>query len=64
MAFGQEIEFMRKNRGYSIVDMCNTLMITETEYARLINGRYKLDIEQKILLVAAMCHQFDSMPQK
>ena len=44
--------------------MCNTLMITETEYARLINGRYKLDIEQKILLVAAMCHQFDSMPQK
>ena len=35
----------------------------EIEYMRLINGLYKLDIQQKILLVSAMRHPFESMPK-
>ncbi|MBR2012512.1 MAG: hypothetical protein IKA08_04620 [Alphaproteobacteria bacterium] len=63
MTFGQEIEYMRRKRNYSIVDMCNTLGISDSDYMRLINGSYKLDIQQKILLVSAMRHPFESMPK-
>lgn len=61
MTFGQEIEYVRKMRSFSVVDMCNALGLTESQYMRLIRGKHKLTIEQKIMLIVATQYPFDSM---
>ncbi|MBQ8473488.1 MAG: hypothetical protein IJ500_01340 [Alphaproteobacteria bacterium] len=63
MTFGQEIEYMRKLRGYTIIDMCNILCVTESKYKHIIAHGGPLNIYQKISLVIAMEYPFDSMPK-
>lgn len=63
MTFGQEIEYIRKLRGYTVVDMCNALNILETDYMHIIARGGPLSVYQKIMLVAVTKHPFDSMPK-
>ena len=63
MKFGEEIEYIRKLRGYSVVDMCNILEVSESEYLRIIAHSGPLSIRQKIALVVAMEYPFYSMPK-
>ena len=61
MTLGQEIEYIRKLRGFSVVYMCNALNILETDYMHIISHGGPLSIYQKIMLVAATEHPFDLM---
>ena len=63
MTFGQEIEYIRKLRGYTIVDMCNVLNVLEPHYHKIIAHNGPLNIYQKIMLIIATEHPFDSMPK-
>ncbi len=51
MRLGHEIETMRKMYNLSIVDICNAMGITETEYRHLVLGRYHPTVYQIIMLI-------------
>lgn len=61
MTLGQEIEYIRKLRGFSVVYMCNALNILETDYMHIISHGGPLSLYQKIMLVAATEYPFDLM---
>lgn len=61
MTLGQEIEYIRKLRGFSIVYMCNALNVLETDYMHIISHSGPLSTYQKIMLVAATEYPFDLM---
>ena len=63
MTFGQEIEYIRKLRGYTIIDMCNVLNVLEPQYHKIIAHNGPLNMYQKIMLIIATEHPFDSMPK-
>jgi hypothetical protein len=47
MTFGQEIEPIRKLRGYTIIDMCDILGVHESEYKHIISHGGPLNTYQK-----------------
>ena len=63
MTFGQEIEYVRNMRGYTIVDMCDVLDVLEPQYHKIIAYSGPLTLYQKIALIIATEHPFDSMPK-
>ena len=63
MTFGQEIEHIRKLRGYTIIDMCDILGVHESEYKHIIAHGGPLNTYQKISLVVAMEYPFYLMPK-
>ena len=63
MTFGQEIEYIRKLRGFTIIDMCDILDVFESDYKRIIAHGGPLDMYQKICLVAILEHPFEAMPK-
>lgn len=38
MTIGQELEFIRKKAGLSIVDICNIMDVSETDYEKICSG--------------------------
>lgn len=53
MKVGQEIESIRKKLGFSVVFMCNAFNISETDYYKIITGKYRLNTYQLIMFIDA-----------
>lgn len=52
MKLGQEIESIRKNCGFSVVDICNAMGIEEPEYNHIVHGKQKPTTYQLIMFIS------------
>lgn len=53
MKVGQEIESIRKKLGFSVVFMCNAFNVSESDYYKIIAGKYCLNTYQLIMFLDA-----------
>ena len=58
---GKEIERIRCECGLSVVDMCNVMNMTESDYRALIIGMYTLSVFQCICLICCTRRPLDSL---
>ncbi|MBQ2844608.1 MAG: helix-turn-helix transcriptional regulator [Alphaproteobacteria bacterium] len=51
MTVGQELEFIRKKSGVSILEICNALNVSESEYRNICSDAINPTIYQLIMFV-------------
>lgn len=56
MTIGQELEFIRKKAGLSIVDICNIMDVSETDYEKICSGSVVSTIYQLIMIISSCQH--------
>lgn len=61
MRIGQEIEIIRKKRGLSVIDMCDSLATDEAGYRRIITGRDRPTTYQLIMVICDTCHPMQTV---
>lgn len=52
MKIGQELEFIRKKSGVSILEICNALDVSESEYRRIYSGTINPTTYQLIMFIS------------
>ena len=61
MRLGQEIEYVRKKCGLSIIDVCNAMDVSESEYHRIISYNVRPSIYQLIMFMSVARHSLDTI---
>lgn len=61
MTLGREMEYIRVLRKLSIVDVCNAMGISESEYRHIIYHQYRPTTYQLIMFISATCHSLNSI---
>ncbi len=56
MNIGTDLEKIRKLRNMSIVDVCNVMGVSESEYIRLITNKKHPTTYQLIMFICVTCH--------
>ncbi len=51
MTVGQELEFIRKKSGVSILEICNALNVSESEYRHICSDTINPTIYQLIMFI-------------
>lgn len=56
MSIGQELEYIRKKCGLSIIDVCNSMNVSESEYNYMCSHSIKPNTYQLIMFISASKH--------
>ena len=61
MMIAQEIEFLRQKHGFSIIDVCNALNVTEKEYEKIVKHNRTFSIYQLIMFLDLVQHPIETI---
>ncbi len=61
MTIGHEIEYVRKLRGLSIIDVCNAMAIQENEYWHIYNGKFRPSVYQLIMFISVARYPLETI---
>ena len=59
MKIGQELEMIRELRNLSVIDICNAMGITESEYRHMVYRNRRPTIYQLIMFIIATQHHLE-----
>ncbi len=61
MTLGHEIEYIRTLRNLSVIEVCNTMGVTESEYRNIIYNHIHPTIYQLVMFISITRHPLESL---